>query len=230
MRLSVLLMVGLFLVACGENQSIKENPNRGFFYAVPGDDQYYVFRDLVNGLDEQIHRIYTVTDSKGQHIVMERYKGDGRLTEAYNYNVSDLSLDDHMVVDGNMTKTQAELLANTKFPGNDEEETYFASKVPGILDSTFFVFESKSKVADPKLITRKVLGKDREVMHVIENNRFNVINPYTKDQNEKTYVIHQYFAPGLGLVEWHDEDKLRHFVLESIVDRKEGLKLIGKSN
>ena len=37
-----------------------------------------------------------------------------------------------------------------------------------------------------------------------------------------------YFGKGLGLVEWYDENKARHFVLEGILNQQEWIKLMSR--
>ena len=135
-----------------------------------------------------------------------------------------------MVVDREFKKRQAEVLKNRCFPINDTADAYFASRFPGIADSTFFLYEIRSKVAPAKFIEKVVLGSNSNCLHVLENTRFSVVNPYSQKENGAENVVHKYYQMNIGLVEWHDQDKNKHYVLENIVDRKEGLALIGRSN
>ena len=85
------------------------NPNMEYFYPWDTVPKIYLYRDVANGLDEQFHRVFSITDSQGEHIVVEIYTSDGRIIEALNYNIDSLDLIDHMVVNRNGEKTKTEL-------------------------------------------------------------------------------------------------------------------------
>lgn len=63
-----------------------------------------MYRDVAGGLEEEFHRIYALKDQAGEHLIVEVYASDGRIREAYNYNVDSLNLQDYMVVDVNQEK------------------------------------------------------------------------------------------------------------------------------
>ena len=73
---------------------------------------------MANGLDEEFHRVYSLCDKAGEHIIVERYSSDGRILEALNYNVDSLDLQDHMVVNFKQEKTKAQVYKNKLFPLN----------------------------------------------------------------------------------------------------------------
>lgn len=76
----------------------SKNPNAAYFYPLDTVPKIYHYRDIANGLDEEFHRIYTVEDALGPHLIVEVYASDGRLREAINYNIDSLVVQDHMVV------------------------------------------------------------------------------------------------------------------------------------
>ena len=221
-------LIVLGLVSCGSENTKVEFAN--YFYPILEEDQFYVYRDVIQGMDEQIHRVYSLEDSKGKHLVVEIYSADGRITEAYNYNQETLLLDDHMIVDVEGKKRQAELLKNDIFPANIEHQTYFASRFPGMVDSTMMVYEIKNRPSETKKLKRTVLNEEKEVLALKEDYRFAVVNPYSKKENASEFVMNRYFAKNLGLVEWHDQKMKRHFVLEQVLGPKEGMQLIGRGN
>jgi len=218
----------LSMAACSSNEEREEL--RAYFYPENKEDKFYVYRDQTNGLDEQIHRIYTVKDSKGKHLVIERYNAEGRITEAYNYGLDSLLLDDYMVVDRDGKKRQAELFKNELFPIRRSGEMYFASRFPGVADSTFFLYEIKRRVEEEKVSKAMYMDKERQLLLCADHVRLTVFNPFTKKENSKESKVFTVYAKDLGLVEWFDEGKNVHFVLEQVLDRKEGLKLLGRSH
>lgn len=118
---SVVLFVSLLLLlsACSNKENYKSlNPNAEFFYPIDTIPKIYLYRDIANGLEEEFHRIYTIRDNAGPHIVVERYASDGRILEAVNYNVDSLTVFDQMVVDRFQKKEKAHIYKNKLFPMN----------------------------------------------------------------------------------------------------------------
>jgi hypothetical protein len=221
-----LLFLSLVLVSCSEKRSISEL--EAYFYPIDEPTTFYVYRDVVNGLEEQIHRIYSIEDSKGKHLVVEIYTGDGRIIEAYNYNVDSLNLIDHMIVNAEGKKQQADLLKNTYFPNSKTDETHFATRFPGFYDSTFILREVKRKLDSKGFREIEVMGKMKEVIVFKDKIRQSLFNPFTHMENVVQGNAYSYYAKGLGLTEWYDVKKKVHFKLEQILDEKEGLKLMSK--
>ena len=104
------------------------NPQAEYFYPLDTLPKIYLYRDAAKGLDEEFHRIYTVEDAIGPHLIVEVYESDGRLREAINYNIDSLSVQDQMVVNRNQSKEKALLYKNQLFPFDLNKETWFASK------------------------------------------------------------------------------------------------------
>ena len=97
------------IVSCSFNEQIKStHPNAAYFYPIDSIPKIYLYRDVANGLDEEFHRVYSLGDKAGEHIIVERYSSDGRILEALNYNVDSLDLQDHMVVNFKQEKTKAQ--------------------------------------------------------------------------------------------------------------------------
>lgn len=222
---AIYLLALLCFVSCGEAEP-EGTSLRDYFYPLNQEDKYYVYRDTVSGLAESIHRVYSIEDSKGKHLVVETYKADGRITEAYNYNQENLLLDDHMVVDKDGKKRQAELLRNKLYPRTDEEKTYFASRFPGLTDSTWFVFEIQNVPEKTKYGTLTYNEKEYQSVDIYEGSRFAVVNPISKKENAREQKVVRRFAKGLGLVEYYNTEGKFHFVLEKILDAKEGARIM----
>ncbi|MBU2018436.1 MAG: hypothetical protein KJ941_02215 [Bacteroidetes bacterium] len=222
----ILILLAASTVSC--NKKLSTNELEAYFYPIDEPTTFYVYRDVVNGLDEQIHRIYSIEDSKGKHLVVEVYTGDGRIIEAYNYNVDSLNLIDHMIVNAQGKRQQADLLKNTYFPKNKTDETYFASRFPGFYDSTFILREVKRKATDKGFRDIEVMGKMKDGVVFKDKIRQSLFNPFTHVENVVEGNAYAYFAKGIGLTEWHDVKKKVHFKLEQVLDEKEGLKLLSK--
>ncbi len=238
-NISIIFSLILFLVfACGTEEKTSvtvtsKNQFAKYFYPVDTIPKIYLYRDVANGLDEKFHRIYSINDSKGEHVVVEIYTATGRLIEAYNYNVDSLDLMDHMVVDRNGEKKQTELFENRLFPMNTNEEVRFTSRYSGFIDSTVILTEIIRKT-DGKEISHNVLGKDLPSIIMTDNvksTQFKLINAGKKDaqlipsQPLETDAVN-YFAEGYGLVEFHSKNKKAHYKLERIFSQEEWLKII----
>jgi hypothetical protein len=222
---SFIFLLTLIFVSCNSGGSSNELAK--YFYPLEGDGQVYVYRDVKNSLIERFHRIYRIEDSKGKHLVVEIYTEDLRIIEAYNYNVDSLNLIDHMIVDRDGKKRQAELFKNRLFPMNMKDETYFASRFPGVLDSTLILEERQRKV-DPMKPKQEimVMDKKRTALVLEDNYRTTVFNPITHQESELNGRNYAYYVEGIGLVRWHDNKKKTDFQLQSILTEKQWAKLI----
>jgi len=220
------LKLTLILVSCGSrNESASKNPYANYFYEIDSVPKIYLFRDVANGLDEQFHRIYSVSDSKGDHVIVEIYSADGRILEALNYNVDSLDIMDHMVVNRNGEKTKAEVFKTKVIPMNATDEVWFASRFQGFLDSTLILKEIKRKISG-KEIDHEVLGKKVSTIVMKDKIRLTNFNPFTKKENVLEGEAVNYFSEGYGLVEWHTPNKKVHFKLEKVMPQEEWVKII----
>lgn len=221
----ILLIAGLF-ASCSKSEDYKsENPYFEYFYPVDSTAKIYLYRDIANGLDEQFHRIFSIKDSAGIHVVVEIYAPDGRILEALNYNIDSLDIMDHMVVNRNLEKTKAEVYKNKIIPMNNSEEVWFATRFPGFLDSTLILKEIKRKVSgEPREID--VMGENVTSVVMKDKIRMTNYNPFTKNENSIEGTSLNYFAKGYGLVEWHTPDKKVHYKLENIMSQEEWVKII----
>ena len=186
----------------------------------------YRYRDIIHGLNEQFHRVYGIEDSKGKHIVVERYVQDGRLTEAFNFNVDSLNVMDHMVVNALGENEKATLYKDEFLPKTEGTETQFISKFSGITDSTVFFMEVNRQLSDVKI--RKVQSDSLECIKLEENAIYTLLNPFTKQENQQKLETVTYFAKGVGLVAWYDIKKRSHFELEEILSQEKWIKLISE--
>jgi hypothetical protein len=224
--LVVFIAVITLVVSCSSNSKTEsKNPTIAYFYEVDTIPKVYLFRDVANGLDEQFQRIYSLTDSEGDHVIVETYSADGRILEALNYNVDSLDLMDHMVVNRFGEKTKAELFKNKLIPMNNTEEVFFASRFQGFLDSTLILKEIHRKISG-KEIQHEVLGEKVSTIIMKDDIRMTNFNPFTKKESVLKGKSVNYFAKGYGLVEWHTPDKKVHYRLEKVLTQKEWLDII----
>jgi hypothetical protein len=205
----------------------SKNPNAAFFYPLDTIPKIYQYRNIANGLDEEFHRIYTVEDAVGPHLIVEVYAGDGRLREAINYNIDSLVVQDHMVVNRAQSKEKALLYKNQFFPFDLQKETWFASKFSGVTDSTVILQEVFRKFQS-KQLTRVWAKKKASSLVFKDKIRRTVLNPFTKTEKEVTGLQYSIFAEGYGLVAWHNRNKSIHFRLERILTQKEWIQIIAR--
>jgi len=226
----VLLIVSvfaLFFSSCSAEKNESSHPLADYFYPIQEDAQVYVYRDVIGGLDEQFHRVYTVEDQAGKHIVVERYASDGRILEALNFNLDSLNVQDHMVVNRNQKKTKALLYKTTFFPWNANQGTWFASKFEGVLDSTLILQELKRSLRS-LAVNREVMGNETACISFVDSTKFTLINPFMKTEKTLMEKSTSFFAKGTGLVEWIGSKNKVHFKLEQIMSQEEWLKIMGK--
>jgi hypothetical protein len=222
----IFLTFFLVLSACSDRENYKSlNPNAEFFYPVDTIPKIYLYRDIAHGLEEEFHRIYTICDNAGPHIIVERYASDGRILEAVNYNIDSLTVFDQMVVDRFQKKEKAHIYKNQLFPMDLKKQAWYSIKFKGVVDSTLILRELKRKFKKKKILT--IMEEEQADALVYEDViRQTVLNPFT--EKEQAYQAKQlsYFAKGFGLVEWHSLDKKVHFRLEQILSQQEFVKII----
>ncbi len=202
------------------------NPNAAYFYPLDTVVKIYHYRNVANGIDEEFHRIYTVEDALGPHLVVEIYAPDGRLREAINYNIDSLVVQDHMVVNRLSQKEKALIYKNKLFPFDLKRETWFASKFSGVTDSTVIlqeIFRTLNKKGSVK-----VIQKQSKSLYFTDKIRRTALNPFTRTEKEGTGQQTSIYAAGYGLVEWYNRNKSLHYRLERILTQKEWVKIIAR--
>lgn len=228
----IILLFFVGFASCVENEADSENPNVSenvfgdFFYPYDTIPKIYVYRDVVNGLEEQFHRVFAINDSEGKHIVVEIYTNDGRIIEALNYNLDSLDIIDYMVVDRRQEQTKAELFKNKLIPNDKKSTASFAARFSGISDSTLFLKEIDREYGSTKNID--VMGKKVNTTIFNDHLRVTLFNPFTKMEDEREGESVNYFATGYGLVEWHNVDKSIHYRLEKIISQDAFVNLVRK--
>lgn len=226
----IILVVVAGLTSCNEEAvqdvDVSSHEFGEFFYTYDTVPKIYVFRNITNGIEEEFHRVFGIKDSKGKHIVVEVYQEDGRITEALNYNLDSLDIMDHMVVDRNKENKKAELFKNKLIPDDKKSTASFASRFPGIKDSTLFLKEVDRKFESTKEID--VLDKKVSATIFHDYIRMTLFNPFTKEENVGQWELVNYFAAGHGLVEWHTPNKDFHYRLEKIISQDEFVNLMSK--
>ena len=200
----------LFLGCYSKPKFTSINPNVAYFYPIKSEPQIYMYRNIVNGLEEVFHRIYTITDQEGEHLIVERYSSDFKIFEALNYSIDSLNIIDHMVVNRFQQKEKAFVYKSEVFPMDLNEEIWFATKFSGPTDSTV------------------ILEKNRKTLVFSDKIIKSELNPYTRKESVSVAEMQSLFAKGLGLVEWYSKDKKVHFRLEKIFSQKEWVKIIAR--
>lgn len=214
-------------LASSNNSSAKsQHPLSRFFYPIQEQPKVYVYRDSVQGLQEEFHRIYTVEDFAGLHLVVEIYTREGVLSEAINYNVDSLDVQDHMVVNRYGRKEKAMVYKRFLYPSNMKDETWFASKFSGTKDSTVILYEVFRKYLKPGSF--RLDQQESTVKSIIFNDKIRVteLNPFEHTEQEKRVERSAVFAENIGLVAYYNPQKSTYFKLEKIMDQKDWLKII----
>ena len=226
MRRFYFVMLFFILNACSSEVSTYSHPYSKYLYNYNTEPKVYRYRDIIHGLNEQFHRVYGVEDSEGKHIVVERYVQDGRLTEAFNFNLDSLNVMDHMVVNALGENEKATLYKDLFFPKSKDEVVQFTSKFSGISDSTVFLMEVNRRLIDIKM--RQVLSDSLECIKLVENAIYTLLNPFTKQESQQALETVSYYAKDIGLIEWYDTQKRSHFQLEDILSQEKWIKLISE--
>lgn len=222
------VIVGFFVKSQLTNDAFtysSTNPNAAFFYPLDTVPKIYLYRDVARGLEEEFHRIYTVEDAVGPHLIVEIYASDGRLQEAINYNIDSLVVQDHMVVNRLQQKEKALLYKNQLFPYDLQKETWFATKFSGVTDSTVILNEIFRKLKK-RGVTSFLKEQRANALFFTDKIRRTALNPFTRTEKEGVGEQTSVFAEGYGLVAWFNRNKSVHFRLERILSQKEWVKII----
>lgn len=219
------VFVGFSLLSCSEEHE-SFHPYADFFFPYQPEAKFYVYRDVISGLNEKFYRVYSIQDSRGDHIVLEAYSMDGRITEAYNYNYDSLLIIDHMIVDRKGEQTKTTLLRNEMFPMKKGESTWFASKFPGFLDSTLILSELKRSFFKDAPIKTRVMGKAKNTIVFLDTIRLTQFNPFTKSEHSESIGVKSYYAEGIGLVRFHDTNLKTDYKLERILSQEEWVRMM----
>ena len=214
------------LASSNNNPAKSLHPLSRFFYPIQDQPKVYVYRDTVQGLQEEFHRIYNVEDFAGLHLVVETYTREGVLSEAINYNVDSLDVQDHMVVNRYGRKEKAMVYKRFLYPTNIKDETWFASKFSGTKDSTVILYEVFRKYLKPGSF--RLDQQESTVKTIIFNDKIRVteLNPFEHTEQEKWAERIAVFAENIGLVSYYNPQKSTYFKLEKIMDQKDWLKII----
>ncbi len=227
----IILLSIILLASCADTNTDDAPPTStnifgDYFYPYDTIPKIYAYRDVVNGLTEEFHRVFGIKDTEGRHIVVEIYSEDGRILEALNYNLDSLDIIDYMVVDRKQQKTKAELFKNKLIPDSKKSTASFAARFSGISDSTLFLKEVNRTYASSKKID--VLGKKLPGIVFNDQLRLTLFNPFTKMEDMREAQIKSYFAEGYGLVEWHDPNRTVNYRLERIIPQEEFINLMSQ--
>jgi hypothetical protein len=222
----------VFLNSCDSKNSTytppkSVHPFANYFYPYDSVPRIYCYRNVANGLDEEFHRVFGIKDSKGHHVIVEKYSPDGRLIEAFNYNYDSLDVLQHIVVDRKKHKNSVPLKKNKRFPWNEKDQTLFISEYPSHFDSIIVIDTLKRKIAK-KNIDHLVLEEEaRKSMILDEFISKTLLNIYTKKTITNLRTEGQsIYCEGFGLVEFYSKNKTVHFKLEKVISQKEWAQFI----
>lgn len=216
-----LSIIAIFVVACSNGKS-DDDPQesrsdlKAYFFPSDSLEPYiYVYAEENNPLDEKIYRVYTLRTPEKEHLVVEKFNANFRITEGYSYDLTDdLNVVDHMIVDARGKKRKANLSASVLFPENEEEKSLFISDFPAHIDSLVGVYKSEKTVVNK--MKSKVLGDETESIEVIDEVTLSFVNPDTQKGSANTVEIHRVYAKNFGLTEWYTEDRKVHYKLKRI--------------
>ena len=76
--------------------------------------------------------------------------------------------------------------------------------------------------------SRTVMSEQKQCLILDDAWRYTLLNPFTREENETLLNGSHYYAKGIGLVEWMDENKKVHWVLEKIISQKKWIKFISR--
>jgi len=237
MKIIGVYLLLLFIASCGLNSkkdsTLKSaHPYINYFYPYDSVPRIYCYRNIANGLDEEFHRIYGIKDTKGHHIIVERYYQDGRILEALNYNYDSLNIMDHIVVDRDKHKNSVPLKKKTLIPWNEKNESIFLTEYPSQFDSMIIVEEIKRKFLQ-KQNDYLVLDQEKRKSILFKyNQKRNLVNIFNKKISKPVNTNGELiFAEGFGLVEFkefYSGKLISHFKLEKVISQQEWVNFIRK--
>ena len=112
-------------------------------------------------------------------------------------------------------------------PFDENEETWFATRFQGFLDSTLILKEIKRNIIGTEF-SHKVLDKKVPTIKMQDKVRMTNFNPFTKKETVLEGESINYFAKGYGLIEWHTPDKKVHYRLEKVMKQEDWIKLMSR--
>lgn len=221
----ILLVLLLALSGCWNlNNETHQSSNYYDDYFYPTDSLkpfVYAYRDDKHPLDERFHRIYSKYNANDSlTIVIERYNASFRIFEAFTLNVDEnFNVLDHMMVDGDGVKRKNRVSSRPYFPTKKNKQIKFVTDFPAPVDSLVIVMESIRTVVEDDLIIN-VLGKDYAAINVRDTILLHFVNPTTKEVRENMQVTNNYYAKGLGLVQWGDVEEEVVYKLQRILSNR----------
>ena len=238
-KISISLLVILFLgiSSCSENDESKYNPElakanrfkgnaffKPYFYPLQSNPKIYIYRDSINGLLEQFHRVYTLTDNEGEHLIVERYNLKGELFEAFNFNTDSLNVLDHVIVNEIKKNTKAYRFNDDFFPNKINHHPIFQSEWKW--NDTTTINRTVKRTVLSATAFSQVLGKKLPCIQFNDEMTYLYTNAFTKEK--KVFVENQktIYADGVGLVEWKGTNNKVHFKLERIISQEEWINIL----
>lgn len=208
------------MVSCSSSldESNKSQSNlQDYFFPSDSLDPYiYVYAEESNPLDEKIYRVYKLNTPDVEHLIVERYNPNFRITEGYTYDLkNNLEVDDHMVVDAQGKKRKATLTASSWYPVAEEESSLFISDFPAHIDSLVGVYKSKKTFVGREKY--EIFNSETEAIELKDEVTLSFVSPTTRKGSSNSLVFNRVYAKGFGLTEWFTEDKKIHYKLKRIL-------------
>lgn len=177
----------------------------------------YVYHDENKPLDDKIYRIYRLKSPKKEHLVIEKFNPNFRITEAFSYDLEDsLKIVDHMIVDGEGSKRKSKVTASRHFPINNVDRALFISDFPAHIDSLIGIYKSSKKVISDGF-EYSLFDQTTEAIKVEDEITLSFVNPTTQKGSSNSVKVTRVYAEGYGMTEWYTEDKKIHYRLKRVL-------------
>lgn len=210
------------LASCGNDKLEGEQESESLAvtdYFFPSDSlapYIYVYSNEKNPIEEELFRIYKLETPGKNHLVVEKFNSNFRIKEGFTYDLdSNLSIVDHMIVDGQGLKRQANLTETNLYPNELNDTSLFISDFPAHLDSMMGVYKSKKTIEDT--FVYEIFGEKTNALEIKDEVTLSFVNPYIQKGSSNTVEIRRIYAQGYGLTEWFTPDKKIHFKLKRIL-------------
>ena len=223
LNIFLLAMLTISTISCSNEGAEKNESDSDLTeYFFPSDSvkpYVYVYAEENNPIDEKIYRIYHLSTPDKEHLIVERYKPNFRITEGYTHDLAaDLNVVDHMVVDAQGMKRKAHITENSWFPTTDDDVSVFISDFPAHLDSLICVY--KSKKSHVNSMDYKILGEETKAIEISDETTYSFVDPDSQKGSSNTIEIIRIYAKGFGLTEWYTKDKRIHYKLKRILSNE----------
>lgn len=203
------ILVSLLSVffSCSNDSKIDGDNFLNFFFPMDSVQPYILAYQNVNDpLDEKFLRLYTMQEQNEPFFFIERYNQHLKITEGFKLIAGDsLRIVDHMIVDVDGLKRQANLSDFYYFPTPYQSPSRYISDFPYLNDTIVMVYESKKHIANTDTTVR-IMGRDMEAILVVDTITSRLVNRFTKEILTGKDWVYQLYAKDIGLVRFGSKD------------------------